>query len=50
LGSYEDIFKNKIPLIKQTLDTLVEDKQIISLPQELNSTVGSSYTNCIVGG
>ena len=46
-----DIFKeNKIPLTKQTLETLAEEEQLTSLLQELNAAVGSSITTCIEGG
>lgn len=46
-----DIFKKyNIPLTKQTLETLVEEKQLTSLLQELNSAVGSSTSTCIEGG
>jgi hypothetical protein len=50
-GVTEDIFKKyHIPLSKQTLETLVEKVQLITLLQELNSAVGSSTATCIEGG
>lgn len=46
-----DVFiKFKIPLIKQNLETLVEEKQLTLLLHELNTAVGSSATTCIEGG
>lgn len=46
-----DIFKKyNIPLTKQTLEALVEEKQLTSLLQELNSAVGSSTSTCTEGG
>ncbi|MCL6571656.1 MAG: hypothetical protein K6T88_08215 [Bacillus sp. (in: Bacteria)] len=46
-----DIFtKNTIPIIKQSLETLVEDQQLTLLLKELNAIVGSSSTTCIEGG
>jgi uncharacterized protein YqgV (UPF0045/DUF77 family) len=46
-----DIFdKYKIPIIKQSLETLVEGKYLTSLLKELNSAVGSSTATCIEGG
>ncbi|TMN22926.1 hypothetical protein FH966_08475 [Lentibacillus cibarius] len=42
--------KHKIPLTKQSLETLVENKRLPSLLQELNSVVGSSTATCIEGG
>lgn len=47
----EDIFKKyHIPLSIQTLEKLVEEEQLITLLQELNSAVGSSTATCIEGG
>lgn len=46
-----DIFKKfNIPLTKQTLEALVEEEQLTSLLEELNSAVGSSTSTCIEGG
>ncbi|WP_245840027.1 hypothetical protein [Sutcliffiella horikoshii] len=47
----ENVFmKYKIPLTKQSLETLVESKHLPSLLQELNSVVDSSTATCIEGG
>lgn len=46
-----DILKKyNIPLTKQTLETLIEEEQLTSLLQELNSAVRSSTSTCIEGG
>jgi hypothetical protein len=45
------VFKNnKIPLTNKTLETLMEERQLILLLQELNAAVGSSSSTCIEGG
>jgi hypothetical protein len=50
-GITEDIFnKYKIPLTRNTLDTLVKEKQLNLLLHELNAAVGSSTATCIEGG
>ena len=47
----EDVFKKyKVPLTKETLETLVGSECLASLLQELNSIVGSSTVTCIEGG
>jgi hypothetical protein len=47
----ETVFiKHKIPLSKQSLETLVESEHLPSLLEELNSVVGSSTATCIEGG
>lgn len=47
----EAIFdKHEIPHVGQTLEILVEEKQLHSLLQELNAAVGSSTATCIGGG
>ena len=47
----EDIFnKHNILLTRQTLESLVDEEQLILLLQELNAAVGSSNATCIKGG
>ena len=47
----EDIFnKHKIPLTRQTIETLVEEEQVNSLLEKLNAAVGCSSETCIKGG
>mgnify|MGYP005829666355 CR=1 FL=1 len=47
----ENIFiKHKIPITKQSLETLVKSEHLPSLLQELNSVVGSSIATCIEEG
>ncbi|NHC43338.1 hypothetical protein G6549_26040 [Bacillus sp. MM2020_1] len=47
----EDIFnKHNILLTRQTLESLVDEEQLILLLQELNTAVGSSNASCIKGG
>ncbi|MBT2663498.1 hypothetical protein [Bacillus sp. ISL-45] len=46
-----DVFtKYNIPLVNQSLETLVNNNLLILLLQELNSIVGSSTATCIEGG
>jgi hypothetical protein len=46
-----DIFKKyNIPIIKQSLETLVRNQHLPLLLQELNYAVGSSSETCIEGG
>lgn len=50
-GETELVFtKYKVPLIKQTLEKLVDIETLPSLLKELNSIVGSSNVTCIDGG
>lgn len=42
--------KYKVPLIKQTLEKLVDIETLPLLLKELNSIVGSSNDTCIDGG
>jgi hypothetical protein len=42
--------KYQIPIVKQSLDTVVEEKLLTSLLKELNSVIGSSTATCIEGG
>lgn len=50
-GVTANIFKKyNISLSNQTLETLLENQQLLLLLQELNSTVGSSTDTCIDGG
>ncbi|WP_374120501.1 hypothetical protein [Neobacillus sp. PS3-40] len=46
-----DIFKKyNVPIMKQTLETLVRNQHLSFLLQELNYAVGSSSETCIEGG
>lgn len=50
-GETEEVFKkHKIPLTNQSLETVVEEKLLHLLLEELNATVGSSKETCIEGG
>ncbi|MBT2643450.1 hypothetical protein J7I80_14505 [Bacillus sp. ISL-41] len=42
--------KYNIPLVNQSLETLVNNDLLVLLLQELNSIVGSSTATCIEGG
>ncbi|MFO1444992.1 hypothetical protein KDN24_17670 [Bacillus sp. Bva_UNVM-123] len=42
--------KYNVPLIKQSLETLIGNEQLPSLLRELNLVVGSSTATCIEGG
>ncbi|SFB19630.1 MULTISPECIES: hypothetical protein [unclassified Bacillus (in: firmicutes)] len=50
-GDTADVFKKyKVPLTKQSIETVVQNELLSSLLQELNSVVGSSTATCIEGG
>lgn len=42
--------KYQIPFIEKTLESLLEEEQLVSLLEELNATVGSSTLTCVEGG
>jgi hypothetical protein len=44
------LIKYHISLSNQSLETLLENQQLLLLLQELNSAVGSSTETCIEGG
>ncbi len=49
-SSVEIFKKYKVPLSKQSLETLVENERLPLLLQDLNNIVGSSPATCIEGG
>ncbi|MBH0157139.1 MAG: hypothetical protein ACQET8_07575 [Bacillota bacterium] len=42
--------KYRIPIINQSLETLVEEQHLSILLEKLNTAVGSSTATCIEGG
>ncbi len=42
--------RHKVPIVNQPLETFMDNRQLISLLQELNFAVESSSTTCIEGG